>query len=89
MIKMKRKRNNLKSALISLMLAVLTLILTFTCLFTAAGCKDVNQDEASEKLQKITVVLDWVPNTNHTGIYAAIKNGYYTDEGLEVEVIQP
>ncbi len=86
---MKKKMNNLKSALIPLMLAVLALMLTFTYLFAATGCKGVNQDETSEKLQEITVVLDWVPNTNHTGIYAAIKNGYYADEGLEVEVIQP
>jgi len=40
-------------------------------------------------LQKITVVLDWVPNTNHTGIYIAKENGYYNDQGLEVEIIQP
>ena len=33
--------------------------------------------------QNITVVLDWVPNTNHTGIYIARGNGYYDDEGLE------
>lgn len=39
--------------------------------------------------QKITVVLEWVPNTNHTGMYVAIENGYYEEEGLEVEIIQP
>ncbi len=90
---MKKKRNNLKSASISLMLAALVLIMSFIYLFSTAGCKSdtlsVNRDKASGGLQKITVVLDWVPNTNHTGIYAAIKNGYYADEGLEVEVIQP
>jgi ABC-type nitrate/sulfonate/bicarbonate transport system substrate-binding protein len=30
-----------------------------------------------------------VPNTNHTGIYIARENGYYNDQGLEVEIIQP
>ena len=39
--------------------------------------------------EKITVVLDWVPNTNHTGLYAAQQLGYFKAEGLEVEIIQP
>ena len=26
---------------------------------------------------KITVVLDWTPNTNHTGIYVALAKGYF------------
>jgi len=38
---------------------------------------------------KVTVVLDWTPNTNHTGIYVALENHYFIDEGLIVEVIQP
>lgn len=24
---------------------------------------------------KITIVLDWVPNTNHTGLYVALEKG--------------
>ena len=26
--------------------------------------------------ETITLVLDWTPNTNHTGIYVALANGY-------------
>ena len=26
--------------------------------------------------EKITVVLDWYPNTNHTGLYVALEKGY-------------
>lgn len=37
----------------------------------------------------VTVVLDWTPNTNHTGLYAAMNEGYFEAEGLEVEIIQP
>lgn len=40
-------------------------------------------------LQKVTVVLDWVPNTNHTGMYVALDKGYYKEQGLDVEIIQP
>lgn len=38
---------------------------------------------------KITIVLDWTPNTNHTGIYVALANGYFEEAGLNVEVVQP
>lgn len=38
---------------------------------------------------KVTFVLDWLPNTNHTGIYTAIEKGYYDDVNIEIEVIQP
>ncbi|MDI3517559.1 MAG: NitT/TauT family transport system substrate-binding protein [Thermotogota bacterium] len=39
--------------------------------------------------EKVTVVLDWYPNTNHTGLYVALENGYFEDEGLEVSIVQP
>lgn len=41
------------------------------------------------ELKKVSFVLDWTPNTNHTGIYVAKELGYYNDEGLEVEIVQP
>ncbi len=42
-----------------------------------------------QELTKITFCLDWTPNTNHTGIYAAQALGYYEEAGLEVEIVQP
>ena len=46
--------------------------------------------EAGKKeLTKVTFCLDWTPNTNHTGIYAAKALGYYEDAGLDVEIVQP
>ena len=39
--------------------------------------------------QTVTVVLDWTPNTNHTGIYVALANGYFQEAGLDVQVVQP
>ena len=38
--------------------------------------------------EKITIVLDWTPNTNHTGIFVAEANGYFKEAGLEVEIVQ-
>ena len=39
--------------------------------------------------KEVTVVLDWYPNTNHTGLYVAKDLGYYEEEGLNVEIVQP
>ena len=67
-----------------------TLALGLSASLAACGQKtqDKPQDE-EKKLEKITFVLDWTPNTNHTGLYVAIANGYFEDAGLEVEVVQP
>ena len=43
----------------------------------------------SKNNQKIKIVLDWVPNTNHTGLYVAKDLGYFKEEGLDVEIVQP
>ena len=39
--------------------------------------------------EDVTVILDYVPNTNHTGMYIALHNGYYAEEGLNVQIIEP
>lgn len=37
----------------------------------------------------VTVLLDWVPNTNHTGLFLAKDAGYFDDAGLDVKIVQP
>ena len=37
---------------------------------------------------EITVVLDWYPNTNHTGLYVAKELGFYQELGLDVSIRQ-
>lgn len=41
------------------------------------------------ELTPITFSLDWTPNTNHTGVYAAKALGYYEEAGLDVQIVQP
>lgn len=65
-------------------------VLTAGCMalsLAACGSGETSQEE-NEK-EKITFVLDWTPNTNHTGLYVAQEKGYFEDEGLEVEIVQP
>jgi len=37
----------------------------------------------------IRIALDWTPNTNHSGIIVAQQLGYFAEEGLSVEIVQP
>lgn len=60
------------------------------------GCGKNNEqatpsESNSEKteLQKVSVVLDWTPNTNHTGLYVAKEKGFFAEEGLDVDIIMP
>lgn len=40
-------------------------------------------------LEDVTVILDYVANTNHTGMYVAKELGYYEEAGLDVNIIEP
>ena len=40
-------------------------------------------------LTRVTLMLDWVPNVNHTGLFVAQQNGYFAEAGLDVNIIQP
>ena len=57
-------------------------------LTTACG-NGGDKNKQADGLNNVTVVLDWVPNTNHTGLYVARDKGFYEEEGLNVEIILP
>ena len=59
-------------------------LILFSVMILIWGCKT----DQPEKLEKITLLLDWTPNTNYSGLYAAMDQGFYRDEGLEIEIIQ-
>lgn len=46
-------------------------------------------ETGSGELREVTLVLDWTPNTNHTGFYVAQAEGYFEEAGLKVNIIQP
>lgn len=54
---------------------------------SGSGAKDASS--GGKDPAKVTFVLDWTPNTNHTGLYVALAKGYFADAGLDVEVVQP
>lgn len=74
----------MKKRLLSLML-----VAAMSLGLVACGNTEESLEETENELTKVTFVLDWTPNTNHTGLYVAQANGYYEEAGLEVEIVQP
>lgn len=57
------------------------LLLAAAALALLSGCQ--------KDKKTLDIMLDWTPNTNHTGLFAAKVLGYYKEEGLNVKIIQP
>lgn len=72
---------------------LLAVFLSAGMLFSMTACQGTGKQEQGtdqeKELEKLTFVLDWTPNTNHTGLYVAQEKGYFAEEGLEVEIVQP
>ncbi len=41
----------------------------------------------TEQNQTVRLALDWIPNTNHTGIYAALAKGWYEEVGVNLQIL--
>ena len=37
--------------------------------------------------EKLSVALDWTPNTNHVGLYVAHAKGWFDEVGLDVDIL--
>jgi putative hydroxymethylpyrimidine transport system substrate-binding protein len=58
----------------------------------AVGCGEKDESGAggtSHKTQKFNIVLDYFPNADHAGLYAAQAAGDYKRAGLDVEIKPP
>lgn len=62
-----------------LIIALVVVVILFV-----TSCK-----KAVTQKQKLTVTLDWTPNTNHAGLYVAKELGYFSEVDLDVEIQQP
>lgn len=48
-----------------------------------------DDDDGGEGLTPVTFMLNWTPNTYHSGVYIALDRGWYRDAGLDVKIIEP
>ena len=66
------------------LLAIL-LVGTVGCGSTTPG--PVTPQDEETGLRKVTLQLNWLSDAQHGGFYAAQREGYYADEGLDVEIV--
>jgi putative hydroxymethylpyrimidine transport system substrate-binding protein len=68
-------------------IAILLLVLALA----AAGCGQKHEavTAAAGSSQSLTMMLDWVPNADHVGLYQALADGDFTRAGLDVHVEVP
>ncbi|MDW7673524.1 MAG: ABC transporter substrate-binding protein [Bacillota bacterium] len=76
-------------------LLIVAVILIGALMLTGCGSSATNPGDTNAvdngtpvKLEKITITLDWTPNTNHTGLYVAKDKGFYEELGLDVEIVE-
>lgn len=72
---------NFKTLLAIAMIFILSISL-FACTQPQKGAQ-----AQIKPLEKLTILLDWTPNTNHTGLFVARDKGYYKDAGLDVTIM--
>src|SRR5690349_10140563 len=77
------KRNMRKWARVAAMVAATSLVLS-----ACGGGSDSDGDSASGDLTKVKLQLQWVPQAQFAGYYAAVDQGYYKDEGLDVQIVE-
>ena len=75
-----KHRSWLRRATLGLAGLALTLPLALAACAPSGGASST----ANGALTPVTLALDWTPNTNHTGIYAAMAQGYYQQQGIKL-----
>ena len=64
-------------------------LLLLACAPAAPPTPTAAKSAAPATTQKVTLILDWFPNTNHSGIYLAQAKGWYAAQGVEVDIQVP
>lgn len=53
-------------------------------IFLFTGCSSNETGQVKTRL-----LLDWFPNPNHVPLYAGIEEGYFREQGIEIELLKP
>jgi putative hydroxymethylpyrimidine transport system substrate-binding protein len=64
-------------------------LLVLTAAVTAAGCGEREETLGPSGKRSLELMLDWVPNPDHAGIYAADGRGFFDRVGLDVRIRRP
>ncbi|MBS1888629.1 MAG: ABC transporter substrate-binding protein [Actinobacteria bacterium] len=72
--------------------SVLALTVALAVAACGGGASSTVATSSSGKLSEMTeatLVLDFIPNAVHAGIYRAVEAGYYEEENIKLNIIQP
>jgi ABC-type nitrate/sulfonate/bicarbonate transport system substrate-binding protein len=75
------------SVVIALLLTALTAGCSASNSPTNASADSTPAATSTAKPVRVTVALDYIPNTNHIGLFAAKAEGFFADEGLSVRIL--
>jgi putative hydroxymethylpyrimidine transport system substrate-binding protein len=67
----------------------IVLLAVLAAALVAAGCGEKKENVGPPGKQKLTVVLDYLPNPDHVGFYAALRRGDFKRAGLDVDLKVP
>ncbi|MFA9414457.1 MULTISPECIES: ABC transporter substrate-binding protein [unclassified Streptococcus] len=67
---------------------LLTALVGFIGTLCLVACSSGNEAAQSD-LKKVDFILDWIPNTNHTGLYVAKELGYFDEVGIDLDIKLP
>jgi putative hydroxymethylpyrimidine transport system substrate-binding protein len=68
----------------------LALIAGMTALMLGlAACGEKKEQLTASTHQSLNLMLDWIPNADHVGLYQALASGDFTNAGLDVHVQVP
>lgn len=70
-----------------ILFCLLATLISISASLSLAAPAPANSPE--QKLQKLSVILDWFPNPDHAPLVVAQQQGYFKEQGLEVELIGP
>jgi ABC-type nitrate/sulfonate/bicarbonate transport system substrate-binding protein len=81
-------RTRLRRAPVAAALVMLLVVLG-ACSSESSGSSIDPGSSPSADVEPTTVrfALDWTPNTNHTGLFVALQEGWFADAGIDVEVL--
>ncbi len=65
------------------------LVLLLPLVLAACGEKKTNLTASPGSTNSVTLMLDWVPNADHVGLYQALADGDFKRAGLNVQVRVP
>ncbi|NOX30148.1 MAG: ABC transporter substrate-binding protein, partial [Actinobacteria bacterium] len=70
------------------LLKSLMLLAVFGMIAAACGDSDSASDRSFDETTSIKLQLQWVPQSQFAGYFAAADLGFYEDVGLDVEIIE-